>query len=412
LPELDAAVAERAEDAFAFLDRLVREPSVLGAEPPVLAVLAAELERLGFELEWVPIDEAVLAQPDAGTPLDPAIPGTSLVARRGGAGGRSLLINGHLDVVPAGPRHLWHTEPFEPVRAGGWMAGRGAGDMKCGFAMAVLALSALDAVHPRAREWPLTIAGVVQEESTGNGTLATLLAGATADAALLVEPTGLELWTGAVGVIWCDITTHGRAAHAMAAGDGASAIASLWPIIQACEDYGLSLERAAEEAGSAERYTVNVGMLSAGEWQSMVPSEARMTVRFGFPSTWRPDRAEAEIRDAIAAAARQDPWMAEHPPDVSFRGMRAQGYHLPADDVFAQTLARTHVLAHGDEPAVVFASGTTDARFYRNRARIPALCYGPRVRNIHAANEAVELQSIVEGARTLARLVPAWCKDG
>ena len=72
----------------------------------------------------------------------------------------------------------------------------------------------------------------------------------------------------------------------------------------------------------------------------------------------------------------------------------------------------THALVHGDDPAVVFASGTTDARFYRNRARIPALCYGPRVRNIHAANEAVELQSIVEGARTLTRLIPAWCEDG
>ena len=281
--------------------------------------------------------------------------------------------------------------------------------MKCGFAMAVLALSALDAMHPRAREWPLTIAGVVQEESTGNGTLATLLAGATADAALLVEPTGLELWTGAVGVIWCDVTTHGRAAHAMSAGEGRTRSRSLWPMIQACEDYGRALERAARHA---ERYTINVGMLSAGEWQSMVPSEARMTVRFGFPSTWDPTARETEIRDDDRRRGGARPVDGRTPARRGVSRNAGAGLCAPRGRRLRAGPGRdAHRARTVTNPRSSSHQGTTDARFYRNRARIPPCCYGPRVRNIHAANEAVELRSIVDGARTLTRFLPAWCGD-
>ena len=83
----------------------------------------------------------------------------------------SLLLNGHVDVVPA-EAELWSSDPFTPVRADGWLTGRGAGDMKGGFAMGLLAVAALREVMPDALTGELSFLSVIEEECTGNGTLA------------------------------------------------------------------------------------------------------------------------------------------------------------------------------------------------------------------------------------------------
>src|SRR6266567_4226180 len=134
---LDNALAAGAEQAFAFLEQLVAEASVLGHEAGAQAVLADELGALGFELEWVPIPADLADLPYAGVPpLDYDGSRRALVARQAGAdpqAGRSLLINGHLDVVPSGDPARWTSDPFTPTRRDGWLYGRGAGDMKAGW---------------------------------------------------------------------------------------------------------------------------------------------------------------------------------------------------------------------------------------------------------------------------------------
>src|SRR5438067_13321715 len=140
---LDEAVDELAEGAFGFLERLVAEPSVVGDEAGAQAVVAAELERVGFDVERIPVPAEIATRPGAGLPLAPYDGREIVVGRLGDGDGRSLLINGHVDVVPAGESGLWSTPPFEPARtADGWLVGRGAGDMKGGFAMALLAIEA------------------------------------------------------------------------------------------------------------------------------------------------------------------------------------------------------------------------------------------------------------------------------
>src|SRR5205085_1043347 len=109
---------------------------------------------------------------------------------------------------------------------------------------------------------------------------------------------------------------------------------------------------------------------------------------------------------AVARAAQRA--SAPRAPLVRWNGFRAEGYDLEAGDPLVLALADAHRSAHGEEPALTGTAGTTDARFYRNQLGIPALCYGPRVENMHAADERVELASIFAGARTLARFIDAW----
>jgi len=409
---LDARIAANAEDAFRFLERLVAEPSVVGAEQSAQEVLADELAGLGFEIERLPIPSGIAAVPHAGVPLCSYDGRYDLVARRSGAAGRpSLLLNGHIDVVPAEEPGQWTTPPFAPNRRDGWLYGRGAGDMKCGFAMGVLAIRSLLDVAPDAISGPLTVLAAIEEECTGNGSLAAAEQGILADAVILLEPTDLDLLLGGVGILWLEVTVTGRAAHAEAVGSAVNAIEAAFPLIAALRQFEDELNATEHDpriVGTDRPYVVNVGRFAGGDWGSSVPAVARFEVRVGFPWTWTAARAEASVRERLAQAARGDAWLAANQPTVRASGFRAEGYDLPADAPLAQLLGAAHRAAHGSDPRTTVMGTTTDARTYINRYGTPAICYGPRTTQIHGIDEGVELASIVAGARTLARFIAAW----
>jgi len=407
---IDAAIESYAEAAFVFLERLVAADSTVGHEQAALEVLASELHGLGFEIERLPIPESVVELPGAGVPLLPYAGRYDLVGRRRGDPALpSLLLNGHIDVVPADEPGLWTSPPFLPERRDGWLFGRGAGDMKCGFAMGVLALRAVRDVMPDEDLGSISLIAAIEEEYTGNGTLAAATAGVLADAVVLLEPTDLKLLRGGIGVLWLELTVLGRAAHAAASAGGVNALEaaiSLLPALRAAEDE-LNLEPD-PRIDSARPYRLNIGRLHGGDWASSVPSVARMEIRVGYPMGWTPAQAEAVVQRHLDLAAVADPWLADHPPILRRSGFQAEGYDLPADAPLAVALAAAHRDAHGVDPLSIVMASTTDARIYRNRHDLPAICYGPVTTRIHGIDEAVELASIVAGARTLARFLISW----
>jgi acetylornithine deacetylase len=412
---LDASIARNTEAAFSFLERLVAAPSVVGTEQSAEEVLAAELEELGFAIERPPVPANIVDLPGAGVPSQSYEGRYNLVARLPRPrGGRSLLLNGHIDVVPASEPGLWMTHPFRPARRDGWLYGRGAGDMKCGFAMGALAIRSLLEVDPDAIAGPLTMLAAIEEECTGNGTLAAAADGVLADAVVLLEPTNLELLLGGVGVLWLEVTVTGRPAHASVAGSGVNAIEAALPLLGALREFERFLNETESDARlehDSTPFALNIGRFSGGDWASSVPAVARFEVRVGFPREWRPSEAEARIRACIDEAAARDPWLASCPPVLRSSGFRADGYDLPPDAPLARAMAKAHRAAHGTDPIASSLGSTTDARTYLNRFDTPAICYGPRTTRIHGIDEGVELASIVDGARTLARFMVDWYRQ-
>jgi acetylornithine deacetylase len=412
--ELDEAIDAFAPDAFALLEDLVRADSTLGREDAAQAVLADALRGLGFAAERLPIPEDIAADPLAGIPPRSYAGRADLVARRPGVDARrpSLLLNGHIDVVPVEDAGGWSGPPFEPVVRDGWMVGRGAGDMKCGFAMGVLALRALDAVRPGWQHGDLTMLAVIEEECTGNGTLAAGRAGVLADAAVLLEPTDLELLLAGIAIVWIEITVEGRAGHAEAAGSSVNPILASVAVLDGLR----RLEQRMNDEHRTGRgdpafatieapYGVNVGRFASGSWASSVPEVARIDVRVGHPAAWTAEKTLEQVRRAVQEAGRHDPWLTRHPPTYRLNGYRAERYAQDPDHPLVRRLARAHEAAHGSTPRAVPIGSTTDARYYLNQFAMPALAYGPRARDIHGVDEAVELASIVNGARTLARFL-------
>jgi acetylornithine deacetylase len=408
--QVDAAVDAAAEAAFAFLERLVAQPSTVGAERGAQDVVAAELRRLGFAVSELDVPAQTAAAAPGGVAQASYAGRPDVLGRINEGASPALLLNGHVDVVPA-EAALWPSDPFLPVRAEGWLTGRGAGDMKGGYALGTLAVAALRQVMPEAISGELSFLSVIEEECTGNGTLAACNAGVLADAVVVLEPTDLDLLLGGVGVLWAEIEIAGRPAHAESADRAQNPISSVPAILRALAAFEREINAKHPDAAFgaiARPYNVNAGTIAAGDWASSVPGRATIGVRVGFPRAWGPEEALGRVRAAVLAAADDDPWLAASPPVIRPTGFRAEGHLLPADHWLADGLARAHLAATGTEPARAPIGATTDARYYLNQFGVPAIAYGPVARDIHAIGEAVELASIVTGAKALARFIEAF----
>jgi acetylornithine deacetylase len=306
----------RARDAFSFLELLVAAPSTVGREQEAQEVVEQELKRLGLEVERLPIPDVIGDDPLAGIPQTSYESRGDVIGRLRGDKGPSLLVNGHIDVVPADQPDLWTSPPFEPRRDGDLLYGRGAGDMKGGFAMATLALDALLAVEPDAIAGSWTFLSVIEEECTGNGTLAAARAGVLADAVILPEPTGLDMLLAGVGILWLDVVLDGKSAHAESADRAVNPVDLALTVVDALR--GLEREMNADiepsMKGVEHPYNINIGMFEAGDWRSSVPARATLGLRIGHPTSWSTADAISRISGAIGVI--DDPWLRAHPPTV------------------------------------------------------------------------------------------------
>jgi acetylornithine deacetylase len=396
------AVDARADDSFAFLERLVGAPSTVGEESPAQSLVAEEFSRVGLDVSQIIIPGSIATDPLAGVPQT-SYEGRANVLGATSSSNLELLINGHIDVVPADPLG-WTTSPWVPRQEDGWLFGRGAGDMKGGLAMATLALDALRTALPSALERPLGMLSVIEEECTGNGTLSALRQGVSADVVILTEPTDLDLLIGGTGIVWVDVTIQGAGGHAEVADRVEHPLDAGLRLVSALEDVGRHVAREHHDAAFdliKEPYNVNVGLVRAGDWRSSVASVVRLGVRFGHPRAWTTDEAVDVISAAVAKAIPGD----DVQVTLSTTGFRAQGYLLDEASSLVRDLQAAHAATHGSTPATRVGGSTTDARFYLNQAGVPALCYGPVARNIHGVNESVNLASIVTGAKTLAHFI-------
>jgi acetylornithine deacetylase len=391
------AVQRGFDGALAFLADLVRVPSLLGEEEPAQAFVEARLRELGFDVESVQPDPRRLAErSDSGIPLISYEDRRSLVGTLGEDGGRSLVLNGHVDVVSAEPLDRWTKEPFGAEIAGGRMYGRGSCDMKGGIAAMLLGVEAALSAGPLPGR--LVYQSVIEEECGGNGALAAVLTGPPAEAALIAEPTNGGMDLVAVGVIWARITLEADSRHASNADRGGNPIEAAYPVIQALHAFEAELNANPEpEVAALERpYLLNVGALHAGEWPSMTPGRATLDVRLGFPIRMEPGEAQERLAASVRAA---DP--AAH---VEFRGFRARGYSFDPGSPFVRLLGDCHEEVRGGRPRPDPSRATTDLRFFEGQA----VCYGPTGDGLHGVDEWVDLESIVDVATVLALLIRRW----
>ena len=405
-----AAAAVDPDLLLADLTALVRVPSVTGDEDAIAASLADRLESLGLEVELFTPNPADIR-------ADPAWPGeevprTSLpvvLGRVGRPGGPRVVLSGHVDVVPAGDLATWTLDPFSGAVIDGELFGRGACDMKGGVASILGAVRALRQTGALGRlRGELVVALVPSEEDGGQGTLAAIRAGATGDAAIITEPTGLEIVIAHAGAITFELTVPGRAAHASRRTEGVSALANL-QLLSAALDADEARRNAAEAdplmAALGLPYPSMIGKVSGGEWASTVMDRLVAEGRYGVRLGQTPEEAAGELRACIAAACEADPFLREHPARVEITGARFGSSRVAADHPLPTGLSRVASTVTGSTPPMVGVPYGCDMRLFVGVGETPCVVYGPGdVRLAHGANERVPLAQVEACARVLA----AW----
>ncbi len=411
------AIDNLRDETIRVLRDLVRAPSVTGHEAPVQDVVEHEFLARGLRVDrWEP-DPAELAPYRDHVGAIESMAGRPNVVgvRTGTGGGRSILLNGHIDVVDPGDPVTWTHDPWSGALDGDNIFGRGSLDMKGGMATFLLALDALDAAGVRLAG-DVTIAATTGEEDGGVGAVATILRGYTADAALITEPTNLALVIACEGSLVFRITVQGKSAHAAARDEGVSALEKFIPIFQDLQQF--ERERNANLRHPlyddiANKVPINVGVVHAGVWASTVPESLVAEVRVGFLPGEDMYEFWEQVQARIMAVAAADEWLLDHPPVIEWFGGQFTAADISADAPIVRAVAAAHERATGKPASIEGAPYGADMRHFIQIGNIPCLMYGAgNVEVAHQADEHISILSIQTAAKTIATLLIDWCGVG
>jgi acetylornithine deacetylase len=413
--DLLAAADAVQDDLQRMLAQLVRFPSINGQEAGAQDFMEETFREMGLKTERFEVRDSDLKDvPGYSPPVGQWTRHDNVVATHEPrhAGGRSLILNGHIDVVPVGAAELWSRPPFDPVVCQGRMFGRGAGDMKAGIAAYVAAFRALGSLgfQPAAT---VCLQSVVEEECTGNGALACLHRGFTADAAIIPEPFDHSILSAQVGVMWLSVEVFGKPAHVANAAEGINAIEAafcLWNGLKTLQaEWNEPRNRHPAFAGLDDPIRFNLGRIEGGEWVSSVATRCMMELRCGFYPGVTAAQARAAVEARLAQTAQRDARLAGIVYRIRYAGFQAEGFVADATGPLFSALAAAHTRVTGSVPEFFASPATTDARVFNLYGNIPVTCYGPEAQNIHGIDESVSLESVRQTTRVLALFIARWC---
>ncbi|MGZ4481230.1 MAG: M20 family metallopeptidase [Gaiellales bacterium] len=389
-------------------------------EAALQGYLAERLARAGADVRvWEPE-----VGPLAGHPMVPdgfTFEGRPQLAARfpGRGGGRTLLFNGHIDVVSIEPRERWSHDPFAAVVEDGRVHGRGSCDMKGGVACMVFAAEILARLGVRLKG-DLIVNTVTDEESSGAGALAAVRHGVRADAGIVTEPTAFEVWVGCRGSLSPTITVEGRPGHAeMAqphwrAGGAVNAIEKMAIVLDAVR--GLRDDwrgRPDKQHPYLSPGDIVPAIIRGGEWIVTYPSSCTLQCELMYlPANADPDgwgtEVEAEVQEWILRHATADPWLAAHPPLVEW-GLDIPPYEVDPAHPIVSTMVRASESV-GEPAPLSGLDSWFDAATFTRFGGTPSIGRGPRsIAWGHTIDEYVPVEDLVRCAQGLALAAVRFC---
>jgi acetylornithine deacetylase len=391
----------------------VRIPSITGQERSVQDHLKEELVNMGLEIDaWEPTRDELETHPaysDDGISLEGR---PVLVARwPGSGGGRSLILNGHVDVVPPGNPQSWTDGPWSGVVRDGYLYGRGSCDMKGGLVAGITAIRMLQNMDFQPRG-DVLLECVTGEETGGVGTLATILRGYRADAAIILEPTRLHLCPIGAGAASFRLHVPGLAAHGAMRKEGVSAIDKFHLIHSALIDLETDRNESFQHPLYIDRLPapISIGKIYSGDWPSTVPDELVAEGRYGILPGETISAARKLFEEKIQDAARSDSWLKDHPPSVDWFEGQFEPASTALDSELLKVLSECHFEVTGHTPDMHGVPYGSDMRFFTNNAAMPAVLYGPGdVAQAHSVNEFISLEQVFTAAQTIAYMIVRWC---
>lgn len=447
--EAISLAARSREESIAALAELVRIRSLTGEEGKAQARVIERLSELNAELHVAEPDVAALFEafpqnaqypthwqhdlilPYDGMPSYEALQASGLenvlnyrdrpnVAGifRGTGGGRSLILNTHIDTVTIEPAGEWTRDPFGAEIADGMLYGRGASDMKGGLMAALMAMTYLRRAGAPLRG-DVIFQSVVNEEHAGNGTLDLVRLGFTADAAIVLEPTNNQVSVSHPGGLYWQVKIPGRSRSPGArwnngAQDGVSAIEKLPAIIEALvaleSRYNDSAEDDPAEEGRAA-FALVIGKVAGGHYETVTAGDVTLRGSAYFaPGAGDVVDIMDGFRKAIAQANASDPFLKDNPARLEFLHHDDSARQSPQIPIAVHMC--TTLRERGGSGKIQPGPFCCDMRHLVNQGGIPSIIFGPgTIAQAHKPDEHIDLEEYVECIEHLIDFIWSWCNQ-
>lgn len=429
-----AAVEARRDRIVETLCDLVRFPSIVKNDPTEAGpgerdcqlYLQRRLDRLGFETDlWEPDGPALLAR-YAGRPG--ANKGRTFAGRpnlggtlAGTGGGRSIMLTGHIDVVPPGAASHWTSDPFEPVVADGAVRGRGTVDMKGGVAAMLMAIEVLKEMGVPLRG-DVVFTTVVDEEIGGMGSLAMVDRGFRADAGIMTEPTGNRIAPLCHGILWGRIVIDGIGGHAEltpAAWHGSGPVDAIQLVRQMLDGIDILNRRWMFDPVKNHPLMdlpnqIIVTQVQAGEHPSSMAGRGEIVIDVQYLPHEKDEfglggHVKREVEEHIRLVCQADPYLRRHPARIEWI-LDADCAEVPADHPFVEAF-RGAVTEAGLSPVLSGFGAHSDIGLPSGLGQTPTVNFGPGdPAQSHQPNERVSISDLVACTTAIAITVERWCR--
>jgi acetylornithine deacetylase/succinyl-diaminopimelate desuccinylase family protein len=355
-----------------------------GNEKVAAQFLKPLLSKMGFKIKTI---------------LSPKGRWNLVAGKRWGRGGRRLIFNGHLDVVPAGSPSQWKYPPFQGKFCHGRVYGRGSSDMKSGIASFVHALITIERSKIPLHQGAVILHLVSDEESHGHQGMGFLAQRERiqGDAALVGEPTDLQPVIAQKGALWLRILTIGKSAHGSRPHLGVNAVEKMMKLIER-----FNLIRLDKEHPLLGKPTLNIGTIQGGTKVNVVPDGCEIEVDRRMLPGEKKEEVLREIKEILDSLQSQDLLFQYRMEEIDF----AEPSEVDPEEEIVKTGVEAIQNVMGKKPMLRGFSGFTDSRFYTNQCHIPTLIFGPGgVDQSHTTDESVEVDALVHSAHIYAMIL-------
>ena len=419
--KLSDAIDSRREETIDFLSELVQTPSLTGSEGKCARLCYDKIRHIGLEADmWeINVDEMrkhpayndVVTYPPSDFPLTYSDRPNVVGAYHSHEHGKSIILNGHMDVVTPEPLSKWTRDPWGAEIEENKLYGRGAIDMKSGIAAMIITLQTILELGLRPKGDVIVECVIDEEAGVGNGTLASLMRGYKADACIVTEATELAICNSMRAGLYWRITVEGKASHGVEKWKGVDAIQLGLKLLDSLKFLEASLS-SIESHPLYKEYPIQVPVtpdkIRAGTWKGMVAPQCVIEGYFE-PLPGKPiEEWEKIFTNYIINVSRHDPWLRENPPKVEFTE-RYSGYELDANNPFLQVLSDAYQEVKGGRAKIMGAEGGNDSWVRSIYGGSSTVTFGPCGGNAHAADEFVNIDDLITTEKILTLTILEWC---
>lgn len=400
-----------------YLQAIVQEPSTIGDEAGAQKIVEDRLRANNLVVDvWTPEHELML-ESEYYNPIRENYAGSQNVVgvlKGSKPDGRSVILNGHIDVVPAGDLDKWKNGAYSGKVVDGKLYGRGTTDMKGGNVAILIALETVINLGIKLKG-DVIYQSVIEEETGGAGTISAIQRGYKADIAIIPEPSEMKIFPKQQGSLWFKLKVKGISAHGGTRYEGVSAVEKgitvFNQLLELEETRNVKYRKQELYKDNPIPIPINIGQFNSGIFPSSVPEETIIQGRYGVGPDETINEAKAQFQKMLDDLVELDDWFRKYPVTVKWEGIHLPPGGSDLDHPMLNILKEKYEETENEKPIVAGSTWGTDGGLLTQYGDTPSIIFGPGTTSMaHFTDEYIELDKLFKTAEIIALSIIDWCE--